>query len=190
MKASISIHSLVPRKNCLGEAESFSTLLNSKPSGLMYCLAGFKTMIIYPKKMVHQSSYLATQSIFFLLDFHFQFVQVKYRGQTRYSRIFERKPVINTYCSIGYRLEMKCFLFAQFFLKAHYAGPQIQKSENWGLESWDRSSRSSYWWLVSNTVDDYVLAQKILKSKIEAHPVHAGLYMACKHCISFAIVFA
>ena len=76
MKASISIHSLVPRKNCLGEAESFSTLLNSKPSGLMYCLAGFKTMIIYPPKMVHQSSYLATQSIFFLLDFHFHFVQI------------------------------------------------------------------------------------------------------------------
>ena len=55
----------------------------------------------------------------------------------------------------------------------------------------DRSLRSSYGWLVSNTVDDCLqrqIAKKIFKSKIEARPVKAGHYMAFKHhdCISFA----
>ena len=53
----------------------------------------------------------------------------------------------------------------------------------------DRSLRSSYGWLVSNTVDECLqrkIAQKIFKSKIEARPVNAGHYMAFKHRISFA----
>ena len=51
--------------------------------------------------------------------------------------------------------------------------------------------RSSYGWLVSNTVGDGLpsqIAQKIfnLKLKIEACPVNSGHYMAFKHRISFA----
>ena len=47
--------------------------------------------------------------------------------------------------------------------------------------------------MISNTVDDCLkrqIAQKIFKSKIEACPVKAGDYMACKHCISFATYLA
>ena len=43
--------------------------------------------------------------------------------------------------------------------------------------------------MVSNTVDDCLRRQidrKILKSKFQAFTVNAGLYMAFKHCISFA----
>ena len=49
--------------------------------------------------------------------------------------------------------------------------------------------RSSYGWLVSNTVDECLpsqIAQKIFRSKIEARPVNAGHYMAFKHRILFA----
>ena len=53
--------------------------------------------------------------------------------------------------------------------------------------------RSSYGWLVCNTVDECLqgeIAKKIFKSKIEARPVNAGHYMAYKHSISFAIDLA
>ena len=49
--------------------------------------------------------------------------------------------------------------------------------------------RSSYGWLVSNTVDDCLpsqIAKTFFKLKIEARPVNAGHYMAFKHSISFA----
>ena len=32
-----------------------------------------------------------------LMDFHFRIAQVEYRGQTRYDKILECKPFINTY---------------------------------------------------------------------------------------------
>ena len=79
----------------------------------------------------------------------------------------------------------------QNFLDA--AGMHTRKSENWELEIQDRSSRLKYGWLVSNTADDFLkkkIAEKLCKSKIEAHPVTAGHQMAFKHRILFATYLA
>ena len=102
------------------------------------------------------------------------------------------KSLINTCYSIGHRLEY--FHFARFCSMSieaddDRAAHQPQKGENWKLEIEDKSSRSSYGWLVSNTKDDCLqrqIAKKIFKSKIEALPVNAGHYMAFKHRVSFA----
>ena len=70
-------------------------------------------------------------------------------------------------------------------LNAHWAACRLWERENLKF----RSMRSSYGWLVSNTVNDGLqrqIAHKIFKLKIEAHPVNAGHYMAFKHLISFA----
>ena len=47
--------------------------------------------------------------------------QVEYQGQTRYARNIDCKYFIHTYCSIGNRLELSYFHFAQFSLNAHQA---------------------------------------------------------------------
>ena len=47
--------------------------------------------------------------------------------------------------------------------------------------------------MVSITVDKCLqrqIAQKIIKSKIKAHPVNAAYYMAFKNCIAFAAYLA
>ena len=41
-----------------------------------------------------------------------------------------------------------------FLVEAHQAGHRTQKSKNWELVVWDRSSRTSCWWLVSTIVND------------------------------------
>ena len=45
--------------------------------------------------------------------------QVEHQGQTWYTRILERKPLMDTSFRILHRLELKYFHFAQFFLNAH-----------------------------------------------------------------------
>ena len=70
-------------------------------------------------------------------------------------------------------------------LNAHWAACRLWERENLKF----RSMRSSYGWLVSNTVNDGLqrqIAHKIFKLKIEAHPVNAGHYMAFRHHISSA----
>ena len=61
-------------------------------------------------------------------------LQVEYQGQTRNTRILERKPLINTSYCIQHRLELKYFHFAQFLLNAHQAaclqGRLLKKSSN------------------------------------------------------------
>ena len=52
-----------------------------------------------------------------------------------YFKILDSKPFIDTYYSIGHRLELKYFHFAQFLLYAHWAAHWPQKSENWKLET-------------------------------------------------------
>ena len=97
-----------------------------------------------------------------------QIAQIKYQGQTRNTRILECKALIDTSYRIRHGLELKYFLFAHFLLNAHQAAHRPRKSENRELE---RSSRSSYGWLVSYTIDDCSqrqIAQKIFKLKIEA----------------------
>ena len=124
-----------------------------------------------------------------MLDCCSRIAQVEYQGQTRYTRILDRKSFICISSSIGHRLELKYFHFAQFLLNPHRAAHLPQKSENLELEILGRSSRSSYGWWVSNTVDDCLqrqIAKKIFKSKIEARPVKAGHFMAFKHRNSFA----
>ena len=52
--------------------------------------------IIYSKNSVYDSSYFATFNRFFCVqDCRSRIVQVEYQGQTRNSRILERKPLIN-----------------------------------------------------------------------------------------------
>ena len=63
-----------------------------------------------------------------------RFAQVEYRGQTRYARILDCKPFINTCYLIFHRLELKYFHFAQSFLNAQQAAHQPQQSENWELD--------------------------------------------------------
>ena len=60
--------------------------------------------------------------------------QVEYQGQARYTRILERKPLIDTSYSIRHRLGLKYFHFAHFFLNTHRAAHRPRKSENWELE--------------------------------------------------------
>ena len=62
-------------------------------------------------------------------DCRSRIAQVEYQGQTRYTRILERKPLIDTSYRIQHRLELKYFHFAQFLLNAHRAAHQPQKSD-------------------------------------------------------------
>ena len=60
--------------------------------------------------------------------------RIEYQGQTRYARILDRKPFIDTCYRTGHRLELKYFQvhfavkFAQFLLQAHRAAHRHQKS--------------------------------------------------------------
>ena len=67
---------------------------------------------------------------FCIQDCSSQIVQVEYQGQTRNTRILERKPLIDTSYRIRHRLELKYFHFAQFLLNAHRAAHRPRKSEN------------------------------------------------------------
>ena len=142
-------------------------------------------MSIYRKNGSWNFSQLATS--FWVQDCCSLIAHVEYQGQARKIRIIERKPliIIDTSYHIQHRYELKYFHFAQFLLIAHRAAHQPRKSENWELEILDRSWRSSYGQLVSNTEDDF-LRRQIFKLKIEACPVNAGHYTAFKHSISFA----
>ena len=107
--------------------------------------------INYREKMVHELLYFTTCNWFFCIqDFCTQIFQVKlaeYQGQTRKTRILERKPLINTsYCN-QHRLELKHFSFAQFLLNAHQAAHQPWKVRtdnfkfrtyvrDWVLDGW------------------------------------------------------
>ena len=83
------------------------------------------------KKTVYDSSYFATCNRFFCVqDCHTWIFQVEYQGQTRNTRILERKPLIDTSYRIRHRLELKFFHFAQFLLNAHRAAHRPRKSEN------------------------------------------------------------
>ena len=69
---------------------------------------------------------------FCIQDCSSQIVQVEYQGQTRNTRILERKPLINTSYHIRQRLDLKYFHFAQFWLSAHLAAhwPWKSRTEN------------------------------------------------------------
>ena len=60
------------------------------------------------KKTVHDSSYFATRNWFFCVqDCRTWIFQVEFQGQTRNTRILERKPSINTSYRIRHRLGLK-----------------------------------------------------------------------------------
>ena len=69
--------------------------------------------------------------LFCVQDCRSQIAQLEYQGQTRNTRILERKPLIDTSYRIQHRLELKYFHFAQFLLNAHRAAHQPQKSDKW-----------------------------------------------------------
>ena len=70
--------------------------------------------------------------IFCMQEFHCRNAQVENQGQTRYIRILDSKPYINTYCCILHSavfyidwslpVKLKFFLFSQFLLYAHQTG--------------------------------------------------------------------
>ena len=131
----------------------------------------------------------ATQCIHYCLS---RIVQVEYQGQTWNMRIVERKLLIDTSYCILHRLELKYLLCTIFAQCSSSSSLTLKK---WELITWNlyRSSRSSYELLLSNTVDECLqrlIAKKIFKLKIEAHPVNVGHYMAFKHCISFVTYLA
>ena len=100
--------------------DSLRPVLTTKPLVRINC----------SKKTVYDSSYFATCNWFFgVQDCPTWIFQVEYQGQTRNTRILERKqtflnankPLINTSYRIQHRLELKYFHFAQFLLNAHRA---------------------------------------------------------------------
>ena len=76
--------------------------------------------------------------IFCVLDLHFRIAQVEYRGQTRYTSVLRLhcELLIDTFCRVGHRLELKYVLFAHLSPNAYRAGHghQAQKGKNWELE--------------------------------------------------------
>ena len=134
--------------------DSLLPVLTTKP---LVCING-------SKKTVHDPSYFATCNWFFCRQgCHTRIFQVEYHGQTRNTRILERKPLIRvdiSYC-IRHRLELKYFTsycshkFCSMLIK------QLINLEKVGTDN-------------------------LKISKIEARPVNAGHYMAFKHLISFA----
>ena len=75
---------------------------------------------------------------FCVQDYRFRIAQFEYQGQsgqTRNTRILERRPLINTSHRNLHRLELKYFHLAQFFLNAdaenaHQAAHRPRKSNN------------------------------------------------------------
>ena len=61
------------------------------------------------------------QPLFYGQDSRSRIAEVEYQGQARNTRIFERKPLINTSYSIRHRLELKYFHLAQNLLIADQA---------------------------------------------------------------------
>ena len=101
---------------------SLQLTLTTKPLVLINCL----------KKTAYDSSYFATCNWFFCVqDCRTRTFQREYQGQTRNTRILERRPLIDTSYRIQHRLELKYFHFAQFLLNAHRAAHRPRKSENW-----------------------------------------------------------
>ena len=83
------------------------------------------------EKTVHESSYFANCNQYFCVqDCHARIFQVEYQGQTRNTRIRERKPLIDASYRIRHRLELKYFHFAQFLLYAHQAAHRPRKNKN------------------------------------------------------------
>ena len=117
------------------------------------------------------------------------------QGRTRYTRILDSKPFIDTCYLIEHRLELKYFHFAQFILNPHRAAHRRKVSfcEDWELNISDISSRSSYGWLFSNTVDDSLQRQITKKSSNPKSKLVLSMLvtvLAFEHNISFATDFA
>ena len=69
----------------------------------------------------HISPPASSATIFGIHDCSTRIFQLEYQGQTRNTRILERKPLIDTSYRIRHRLELKYFHLAQFLLNAHQA---------------------------------------------------------------------
>ena len=73
------------------------------------------------RRTEYDESYLATLNCFFACriqqDCHPRIAQVEYQGRTRYTRILDLKPFVDTYYSIQHRLDLKFphFTYWHFF---------------------------------------------------------------------------
>ena len=114
---------LSPTQNDLGAAVCFSTLQElilsrqthyDSPYPLSHWFVSITRKIWYATRCI-----LPPATDFFCIqDFRSLIVQVEYQGQTRNTRILERKPLIKTSYCIQHRLELKYFHFTQFLLNA------------------------------------------------------------------------
>ena len=93
-----------------------------------YSIPHYSLQNLPPQNSTWIIIYCKLWTIFLVQVYHFQIAEVKYQGQTRYTRILDSKPFFNTYCSIQYRFGLKYFPFAQFLLNADLAAHQHQKS--------------------------------------------------------------
>ena len=118
-------------QNWLGAAERISTLqkIESMLPDTLQPVLTTKSLIRFnlQGKTAYDSSYFATCNWFFgIQDCRTQIFQLEYQGQTRNTRILERKPLIDTSYRISHRLELKYFHFAP-----HQTAHWPRKSENW-----------------------------------------------------------
>ena len=108
------------------------------------------------KRTVHELSYFATCNRFFCVQgCRTRIIQVEYQGQARNTEL----------------IEVKIFSLRTIFAQCSLSSSSSSTSKKRKLITWnlDRSSRSSYAWLVSNTVNECLqrqIAKKIFKSKI------------------------
>ena len=94
--------------------------------------------------------------------------QVQYQGQTRYIRILDSNPLINTYYSIGHRLELK-FFYLHIFAKyqrslGRSSTSKLARTENLqfgidlqdlAMDGWSVTVTDQQWLTIQlNTVDD------------------------------------
>ena len=99
--------------------------------------------IIYSKNSVYDSSYFATFNRFFCVqDCRSRIVQVEYQGQTRNTRILERKPWIDTPYRIRQRINIdwswNIFTMQFFLLNAHrLTSSSSLTSKMWELITWN-----------------------------------------------------
>ena len=154
-----------------------------------------------------------------LLNSHFQvqIVQVRYWGQTRYTRFLNRKHLIDNYYCIGHRLGFKYLLFTYFSFNAQHDSkwlfsvanclgwrfaaallPQLfgknPRSHHKGATGRVRTEDQRFQFYAIANLDKTSLKIRVIEWKStqcckSLRPLNAAiLYMAFKHCFSLATV--
>ena len=145
--------------------------------------------LINRKKQYMTRHILQLWTNFCVQDCRSRIAQVESQSQTLSTRILDCKPFNDTCYLIGHRLESEYFHLAQVLLSSYSSTSKEEALRTWNLGQIFEIKL----WVVGqwqgNTIDNCLqrqTAHKIFKTKIEAHLVNAGLYMAFKRCISCA----